>query len=37
MLVFVSSIGIVFSTYTADNLFEIVNGKTYALQLIPDA
>ncbi len=30
-LICISSIGIIFCTYTADNLFEIVYGKTYAL------
>ena len=36
-LVCISSIGIIFSTYTADNLFEVVLGRTWALQLVPEA
>ncbi|CDW90104.1 UNKNOWN [Stylonychia lemnae] len=36
-LICVSSIGIIMSTYTADNLFEILYGKTFGLQLAPEA
>lgn len=36
-LICISSIGIILSTYTADNLFEVMYGKTFALQIIPEA
>lgn len=36
-LICVSTIGIILSTYTADNLFEVGLGKTFALQLVPEA
>jgi hypothetical protein len=36
-LICVSAIGIILSTYTCDNMFEILLGKTYALQLLPEA
>lgn len=32
-----AAIGIIFSTYACDGLFEVINGRTYALQLIPNA
>lgn len=35
-LVLVASIGIILSTYTTDNLFENVFGRTYGIQLIPE-
>jgi hypothetical protein len=36
-LICISTIGIILATYTADNLFEVVYGNTFALQLIPEA
>jgi hypothetical protein len=36
-LVCISSIGIVLATYTTDNLIESLFGRTWAVQLIPDA
>lgn len=36
-LICISTIGIIVSTYTADNLFEASYGSTFALQLIPEA
>lgn len=35
-LICVSAIGIILSTYTTDNLFEIAFGRTYAIKLIPE-
>jgi hypothetical protein len=37
LLVCISTIGIILSTYAADNLFEAIFGKTFALELVPDA
>lgn len=37
MLIAYTSIGIVFTTYTADNVFELVFGRTFGLQLLPEA
>jgi hypothetical protein len=34
-LICFSSIGIIISTYTCDNLFEAIFGRTYALQVLP--
>jgi hypothetical protein len=36
-LICVSTIGIIFSIYASDNIFEAIFGKTYALKLIPEA
>jgi hypothetical protein len=37
MLISYASIGIVFSSYTADNMVETIFGVTFGLQLIPEA
>jgi hypothetical protein len=29
-------IGIILATYTADNLFEELFGRTYGIQIVPD-
>jgi hypothetical protein len=36
-LIFLSTIGIIIATYTADNLFLAVFDEVFALQLIPEA
>lgn len=36
-MICVSTIGIILSVYSADNLFQAILGKTYALELVPDA
>lgn len=36
-LICVSAIGIILSTYTTDNLFEVLFGQTFAFQLVPEA
>lgn len=36
-LILISSIGIILSTYTTDNLFEVLYGQTFAVQLLPEA
>jgi integral membrane sensor domain MASE1 len=35
-LVCLSSIGIILCTYTTDNLFEALIGRTYGIQLLPE-
>ena len=36
-LICTASIGIIFSTYAADNMFSRIYGETFGLQLIPEA
>ena len=35
-LVCLSSIGIILCTYTTDNMFEALIGRTYGIQLVPE-
>ena len=36
MLICVTTCGIIFSIYAADNLFQYLNQETYGLQFIPE-